>query len=147
MFDKAQSKHVRELLQEAHMHTLFGAAVFLPAALSLFSKVLGAYVDSQPLPTLSLVTPFILMFTAVIAVHIQMIRHMRVSLAKNALYILTCGVSMAALYVGTKFLGETAGLFCATFVPYLYVRLIGHGLYKKDLALAEDEVLQTNHEK
>ncbi len=138
------NKQVRELLQEAHMHTIFGAAIFLPAALSLYSKVVGADVNSQPLPMLSVLTPFILMFVAVIAVYIQTIRHMRVKLAKNALYILTCGVSLAALYVGSKFLGETVGLFCATFVPYLYVRIIGYGLYKKDLALTQDEILQAN---
>ncbi|EKA5635988.1 hypothetical protein OKZ62_001892 [Vibrio navarrensis] len=139
-----ENKNIQELLKEAHMHTIFGAAAFLPAALSFYFNVLNAYANSQPMPTLTALTPLILTLVAVIAVYIQTIRHMRVRMAKNALYVLTCGVSVAALYVGSKLLGDTAGLFCATFLPYIYVRIIGHGLYKKDLALTQDEVFQAN---
>lgn len=141
-----ENEQVRKLLQEAHMHTIFGAAAFLPAALSLFSNILDAHANSRPLSTLSVMMPFILMFVAVIAIYIQMTRRMRVSLAKYSLYILTCGVSVAALYVGTRFFGETIGLLCATFVPYLYVRMIGNRVYKMDLALTQDEVLQANRD-
>ncbi|EKF9265780.1 hypothetical protein O1B53_002970 [Vibrio cholerae] len=139
-----QRNKVKDLLQESYMHTMFGAAAFLPAVLAWYSMVLNAFSSGQPVSTLTAMTPFILMFVTTLAVYIQIIRHMRVKLAKNALYLLTCGVSAAALYVGTKVLGDVEGLFCATFIPYLYVRIIGHRLYKKDLDLSHNEILEAN---
>ncbi len=134
------NKQIQELVAEARMHTIFGLAFLFPAGLHMLHSALDVHIS-----ILSIMTPFILMFGAVVGLYLQTIRHMRVAFAKRALLLLTCGVSYGALYVGSWFLDETAGLFCATFVPYFYVRIVGHSLYKKDIALSPDEVLQANY--
>ncbi len=141
----------KTLLATAHIHGMFGSALVMPLIFFILQDVFVSFSESRAsndnlhdLFEWNEFIPFLLMLPALIALELQMLNKMRVSIAKRSLRLLSCGVSYAAFYIFNRYFGFEASLFAATFVPYLWVRFTGKELLDRDLALTDDEVARTN---
>lgn len=127
-----------------HMHGVFGAAFLLPLMFTSFSLLIKYLENPEALDYLTFFLPVLLMISPLAALYITTLRHFRVTQAKVSLSLLSCGICFGSLYVGNKFLGENISLFVATFIPYIYVRIIGSNLLKLEMALSDTEVCYLN---
>lgn len=134
----------QEYVRIIHMHSMFGAAFLLPLMLTS-SSLLFKHVDNpESLDYLTFFLPVLLMVPPLAALYITTFRHFRVKAAKASLSLLSCGICFGSLYVGNKFLGENISFFMATFIPYIYVRIISSSVLKREKLLSENEVCYLN---
>lgn len=135
---------VQRLEIEANFHFLFGLAAILPYGFQTFPLLIGMFYESGDLSFAPLFTPLVLMAFVPLAIYISMARHMRVTFAKSSLLVLAGGFACLSFYVFSMYLGKDAAIFCSGAFSYLCVRIVGSRIYKKDLTLTENEVLQAN---
>jgi hypothetical protein len=125
----------------------FGIAALLPLMLFSFQVIMNGVLavlengTQEHGQVLALITPILLMIAPLIAIYITTLRFIRVSSARHALIIHTCGVSYCSLFLGHKIFGYAPSLFLASFIPYFYVRWIGRGMlnYEKQLTQCQIE--------
>jgi len=134
----------QEYVRSIHMHGAFGAAFLLPLMLTSFSLLIKHIDNPEALDYLTVFLPVLLMISPLAALYITIFRHFRVKQTRASLSLLSCGVCFGSLYLGKKFLGEDISLFVATFIPYIYVRIIGSNLLKLEMTLSETEICYLN---
>lgn len=131
-----------DYVTEIRLHAFVGMGLLIPYSIFSFSLVMQAFNNGGALDVASLFSPMLLMVPPLIALYVALFRYLKTKTAIIALALLTCGVSYAALYIGARLISYEASLFMAVFVPYVYVRVIGRGLLKKESAMSEKDLAE-----
>lgn len=140
------NENCQDYVRAIHMHSVFGAAFLLPLMLTSCSLLIKHLDNPEALDYLTFFLPVLLMISPLAALYITTFRHFRVKRVKASLSLLCCGICFGSLYLGNRFLGEDISLFVATFIPYIYVRIVGGNLLKQEMALSETDIRYLNEQ-